>query len=308
VVNSPRQLWSVGGYLDMVIEGVFGLGADGRSEPKLPASLLPMLFGDNDRIALQLRGRRITLQRPPTVSGNLLVASDVEQHGNETVVTLKAIHVDTTPQRLDAPLFAPATPAAPQATRAGSSWKISFSGYGQLYVDGKVIGAIDGQRLVPASTAQQCFSVTGRAGELESLPSPATCVGPVQHVAGAWPRTWTAPVGGRFRATLVYANDHGPINTGITAAVKNLVVECDGAPTQTRPVVMPHSRGMQASTDVIFSAPAGAPCHFSIHEGFNMSFLRHFAHYTGGQGGIEGPLNEARVGDLLIAPLAGETP
>jgi hypothetical protein len=40
-----------------------------------------------------------------------------------------------------------------------------------------------------------------------------------------------------------------------------------------------------------------------------MSFLRHFAHYTGGQGGIEGPLNEARVGDLLIAPLAtGATP
>ena len=40
-----------------------------------------------------------------------------------------------------------------------------------------------------------------------------------------------------------------------------------------------------------------------------MSFLRHFAHYTGGKGGIEGPLNEARVGDLLIAPLAtGATP
>jgi hypothetical protein len=309
VVNSPRQLWSVGGYLDMVIEGVFGLGADGRIAPKLPSSLLPRLFGSHERISLQLRDQRITLQRPASVNGNLLVAGDVEQHGNETVVMLKAIHVDTTPLRLDAPLFAPATPAAPQATRAGSDWKISFSGHGQLYVDGKVVGAIDGQRLVPASAAQQCFSVTRRAGELESLPSPATCVGPAQRLAGAWPRRWTAPARGRFKATLVYANDHGPINTGITAAVKNLSVECDGAPTQTRPVVMPHSMGMQASTDVIFSAPAGAQCQFSINQGFNMSFLRHFAHYTGGQGGIEGPLNEARVGDLLIAPLAtGATP
>jgi hypothetical protein len=308
VVNSPRQLWSVGGYLDMVIEGVFGLGADGRIAPKLPASLLPRLFGSHERISLQLRDQRITLQRPASVNGNLLVAGDVEQHGNETVVTLKAIHVDTTPQRLDAPLFAPATPAAPQATRAGSSWKISFSGYGQLYVDGKVIGAIDGQRLVPASTAQQCFFVTRRAGELESLPSPATCVGPVQRLAGAWPRTWTAPASGRFQATLVYANDHGPINTGITAAVKNLVIACKGAPVQTRPLVMPHSVGMQPSTDVTFYASAGAHCTFSISQGFNMSFLRRFAHYTGGQGGIEGSLNEARIGDLLVTPLTRATP
>jgi hypothetical protein len=66
---------------------------------------------------------------------------------------------------------------------------------------------------------------------------------------------------------------------------------------------------MQPSTDVTFDAPAAAPCRFSIRPGFNMSFLRHFAHYTGGQGGIEGPLNEARIGDLLIAPLGtGTTP
>ncbi|KQX98080.1 Six-hairpin glycosidase-like protein [Rhodanobacter sp. Root480] len=308
VVNSPRQLWSVGGYLDMVIEGVFGLGADGRIAPKLPASLLPILFGDHERISLQLRDQRITLQRPASVNGNLLVAGDIEQHGNETVVTLKAIHVDTPPLRLDAPLFAPATPAAPQATRAGSDWKVSFSEHGQLYVDGKAVGAIDGQRLVPASTAQQCFSVTRRAGELESLPSPATCVGPAQRLAGTWPRTWTAPAGGRFQATLIYANDHGPINTGITAAVNNLVIACKGAPVQTRPLVMPHSVGMQPSTDVTFDAAAGTPCTFSISQGFNMSFLRRFAHYTGGQGGIEGSLNEARIGDLLVTPLTRATP
>jgi hypothetical protein len=336
----------------MVIEGVFGLGADGRVEPKLPAALLPMLFGDQDRISLQLRDRRITLRRPATVDGNLLVAGSVERHGSDTVVMLKAIHANAAPLRSDAPLFAPATPAAPTVSRDGDNWRVSGPANARLYLNGKLqdsapchhscesrsafqpseglanpatsprqepshwipasAGMTDGwgYRHVAVQPTRQCFSLTTLAADgLESLPGPATCVGPVQHVSGAWPRTWTAPADGRFQATLIYANDHGPINTGITAAVKNLVVECDGAPMQTMPVVMPHSIGMQPSTDVIFDAPADAHCRFSIREGFNMSFLRHFAHYTGGQGGIDGPLNDARIGDLLIAPLdTGATP
>jgi hypothetical protein len=36
-----------------------------------------------------------------------------------------------------------------------------------------------------------------------------------------------------------------------------------------------------------------------------MSDLSHFAHFTGGKGGSDGPLNDARIGDLLIAPAAG---
>jgi hypothetical protein len=64
VVNSPRQLWSVAAYLDVVSEGVFGLTEDGRVEPKLPTSLVPMLFGPRTSITLQLPDQRITLQLP----------------------------------------------------------------------------------------------------------------------------------------------------------------------------------------------------------------------------------------------------
>jgi len=40
-----------------------------------------------------------------------------------------------------------------------------------------------------------------------------------------------------------------------------------------------------------------------------MSYLGHFAHYTGGSGGSDGALNQADVHALLIAPLAsGGTP
>src|SRR5690606_11009591 len=38
-VNSPRELWSVAGYLDMVLRGVFGLEDDGSVAPMLPVEL-----------------------------------------------------------------------------------------------------------------------------------------------------------------------------------------------------------------------------------------------------------------------------
>ena len=114
---------------------------------------------------------------------------------------------------------------------------------------------------------------------------------------------WTAPATGDYRVSLDYANDHGPINTGITAAVKMLRVHCGGSDEQRLPIVMPHSVRAQPSTWGRFTATAGAACQFNLDDGFNMSYLAHFAHYTGGAGGSAGPLNQADVHDLLIAPL-----
>ncbi|HBK45127.1 MAG TPA: Six-hairpin glycosidase-like protein, partial [Xanthomonadaceae bacterium] len=88
VVNSPRQLWSVAGYLSMVIEGVFGIEADGTVAPKLPAALLPTLFGDRDRISLDMHGQRWTLLRPRRPAGELLVAGKTVRRGTETLVQL----------------------------------------------------------------------------------------------------------------------------------------------------------------------------------------------------------------------------
>jgi len=309
VVDSPRQLWSVAGYLDMVTEGVFGMTDDDRVEPKLPASLVPMLFGNSDRINLQLPDRRITLVRPAILDGNLLVAGTIQHHGADTVVELKSVQVPSTPLRLDAPMFAPPTPEAPTVTRDGNHWQLRIEGNGLLYLNGQPHGAINGAAQFDAQPAQQCFSVTRRGRDgIESLPSPAVCVGDSTRVSGTWPRVWMAPTSGQFQATLIYANDHGPINTGITAAVKRLVVHCAGDAPQSIPVVMPHSDGRQHSTAGGFTARAGEHCSFSIEQGFNMSSLRHFAHYTGGNGGIDGPLNAASIGDLLITPLAAGTP
>lgn len=44
----------------------------------------------------------------------------------------------------------------------------------------------------------------------------------------------------------------------------------------------------------------------TLEEGFNMSALQHFAHYTGGKGGREGVLNQAQVQVLKVAQVATE--
>jgi hypothetical protein len=246
VVDSPRQLWSVAGYLDMVLRGIFGLEDDGRIAPKLPASLVPMLFGTGQRISLDLDGHEIVLDRPGDKGGPLLVSGRVEHNGATTEVHLVTTAAAITRSPISAPLY-PATAPAPRLTAA---------------------------------------TVNGLAA----------------HVGGSWPRHWRAPHRGEYLAWLDYSN-RGPINTGITAAVGRLQVHCDGSAREVVPVVMPHSEGWQASTTVRFAAGAGASCRFRLLQGFNMSDLAGFAHYTGGQGGAGGPVNRAVIGTLRIAPL-----
>ncbi|WP_233171935.1 Six-hairpin glycosidase-like protein [Dyella sp. ASV21] len=309
VVNSPRQLWSVAGYLDMVMGGVFGLGEDGRVEPKLPAAWLAPLFGEQSRITLTVSGKRITLVRPATLDGDLLVAASRQREGDETIVQLKAIRSGAKALRTDAPLYGPDMPAAPVVTQQGSSWRVTAPGKGVLYRDGRRIGPIDGALSVPVSATRGCFQLTqvGEGG-LESLPSPDSCHGEETRVAGASGWTWRAPASGVYQAAFAYVNDHGPINTGVSAAVKQLVVQCEGAAAQRVPVTMPHSVGSQRSTSASFTASAGAPCHFSLEQGFNMSYLSHNAHYTGEQGGASGAVNDATVEALLLSPAGTRTP
>ncbi len=306
VVDSSGQLWSVAAYMNVVVEGVFGLDGD-TVAPKLPVSLVPMLFGSRRSITLHLKDRSITLQLPDALDGNLLVAGAVSRHGRHTRVQLEATRVAAVPLRTDAPMYAPLTPPAPRVSLRGGDWRIASPYKGMLYVNGHRQGALAGSVRVPKQPYTQCFSVTriGAAG-IESLHSPEVCRGPQSSVRGDWPRHWTAPHAGRFQARLSYSNDHGPISSGVTAAVKRLAIRCKGAAPQVMPVVMPQSEGVQMSTAVTFRAPAGARCTFALRQGFNMSFLEQFKHFTGGQGGASGPLNAADIGALHIRPLAGK--
>ncbi|WP_372485663.1 Six-hairpin glycosidase-like protein [Stenotrophomonas sepilia] len=307
VVNSERQLWSVAGYLSMVLEGVFGVQADGRVQPKLPAALVPELFGKQRRISLEADGKRYVLERPKQVGDGLLVAGQVKTRGATTTVQLVATaaaprSVATT---ADANARAPATPAAPQARRKGRGWNIEVAAGQVLWQDGRALTASNGLARIGDDGLQHCLSLTRRDGALESLHSPMVCVGPQQRLKGAERWQFTSAKAGQVRLRLQYSNPNGPINTGVTAAVKQLALQCPGQPLQRHTVTLPHSVAVQDSTSATFPVPKGR-CAVTLEEGFNMSTLQHFAHYTGGKGGRDGVLNQAQVQALTVAPVAVE--
>jgi len=310
VVNSPRQLWSVAAMLDAVVEGVFGVEGD-KVEPKIPLELVPMLFAEDDSIVLHLRDRTITLAQPHELpkDANLLVADKVETKGKFIHVSLRGIHVDSAPLKLSASEFAPDTlaliPTAPKISD-GSHAPVRFWLDGKIAQTWKPGGAQALKSIEIADTDMLQSLWTTRIDPstlLESLPGPIVHLGQFEDVGGAWPRTWTAKRDGRYQLRLDYENKHGPINTGITAAVKMLAIDCEGAAKQSAPIVMPHSVARELSTAVAFAAKAGKKCTFTLEQGFNMSFLSRNKLYTGEQGGESGPLNEADYGELRIVPL-----
>jgi len=307
VVNSERQLWSVAGYLAMVTEGVFGVQDDGRVQPKLPAALVPELFGTHSRIRLEANGKRYVLERPQNVGDGLLVAGRTTTRGSTTTVQLVAAPAATgfAATTADANVRAPATPVAPQAPRKGTGWNVPVAADQVLWKDGKAVTASNGVARINDDGLQHCLSLTRREGTLESLHSPMLCVGPQQVLKGEERWQFTSAKAGQVRLRLQYRNPNGPINTGVTAAVKQLVLQCPGQPLQRHTVAMPHSVAVQDSTSATFAVPKG-PCTVALEEGFNMSALQHFAHYTGGKGGRDGVLNQAQVQALKVTQVAAE--
>ncbi|WP_191850803.1 glucosidase family protein [Stenotrophomonas sp. SXG-1] len=307
VVNSERQLWSVAGYLAMVTEGVFGVQDDGRVQPKLPAVLVPELFGTHPRITLEANGKRYVLERPQNVGDGLLVAGRTTTRGSTTTVQLVAAPAATgfAATTADANARAPATPAAPQALRKGAGWNVAVAADQVLWKDGKAVTDSNGVARISDDGLQHCLSLTRREGTLESLHSPMLCVGPQQVLKGEDRWQFTSAKAGQVRLRLQYRNPNGPINTGVTAAVKQLALQCPGQPLQRHTVAMPHSVAVQDSTSATFAVPKG-PCTVALEEGFNMSALQHFAHYTGGKGGRDGVLNQAQVQALKVTQVAAE--
>ena len=103
VINSRRQLWSVGGYLGMVVENVFGVSAqdDGIAlRPFITARLRRDTFGATDRIALndlRLHGKRIdVLVRLPVVSAGegRYAVERITLNGKQVADTVRLAQLD----------------------------------------------------------------------------------------------------------------------------------------------------------------------------------------------------------------------
>jgi glycogen debranching enzyme len=115
--------------------------------------------------------------------------------------------------------------------------------------------------------------------------------------------TFRARASGDHVLSLLASNGAGPINTGVTCAVRQVTVTevPTGNMVASAPVFVPHSGGWNVQRESSFlRVPliAGRTYRIRLHDGpaaVNMSAFRHFEHYTGGAGGAGGPMNRMDV-------------
>lgn len=119
---------------------------------------------------------------------------------------------------------------------------------------------------------------------------------------------WTATRSGPAFLQAEYGNGAGAINTGITCAVKrlDLVSLPDGQVLDGGYLMMPHLGRWDrwsGSNFIEVNLTEGHQYRLIIREddfAFNMSYLEHFASYSGGSGGVSGSFNRVNISALKV--------
>ncbi len=119
----------------------------------------------------------------------------------------------------------------------------------------------------------------------------------------------TLPAAGRYALGTLYDNHIFALNTGITNAVKRLVLLGADGTRHSAIIQMPHiepegdKHPVRPSTRAIFDLPAGR-YQVALEDFFNMSGLSTNITYSA-PGGSAGPVNEAMIEALTIDKVAG---
>lgn len=200
VINSRRQLWSVGAYLGMVVQNVFGVSATDEGialQPFVTAKLRREMFGASSEIALhelRLHGRRIDvrLQLPPArredghyaverilVNGkpaaNTLRLAEL-QETNQIEIVLGGLvpgqggirRVNADPYAETSATFAPKDPVIASLQARGGHATLRFGGSGEarysVYRDGQLVASDlpAGSWVDRQAGATSCYAVEAR--------------------------------------------------------------------------------------------------------------------------------------------------
>jgi hypothetical protein len=315
VVNSRRQLWSVAGFLGAVAHGVFGVeGSDGTltADPLLPS-------GDWFLPGATLTIGTLTAEIP---AGTSLSGGSVVQ-------------IDTSNWQQ---VFGARTPDV-SLSGEGETVTLSFSGEEgatfDIFRDGEQVAEAASSPWSETVVATACYTVVAKLVH-SSQPSEPVCwwgdgFERIQSIpasafiasGGAWSSehgrdhygSWGAPDHtltmtvmpthtGEHLLQLVYGNGSGPVDTGVTAAVKWVtVVAPGGAVVAEGSVVMPHMGDWSIWADsslVPADLDAGVAYAVTVSDGFNMSYLAHYEDYVAGRGGGSEPSNDVNIAELKL--------
>jgi hypothetical protein len=158
------------------------------------------------------------------------------------------------------------------------------------------------------SIAATSFDVTGGSKTTAYGRTFYEAWGDAGHTLSA---TFQAARSGDHLVQAVYGNGAGSLETGVTCAVKKVVVEeVGGAVVASGYLVMPQRADWGSWGDSSFvRAPLVSGKSYRVRleadaRAVNMSAFQHFADYTGGAGGSGGAFSRVNVAELKVLALA----
>jgi hypothetical protein len=330
VINSKRQLWSVGAYLGMVIENVFGITAtsDGvEIRPFITSRLRRETFGQSNSITLnklRLRDKTITvtLELPPASSAegyygvekvkfawrDLRADSKIAIRLGALVPGEQAIRrVGANPYLESSAVFAPREPEIANFTSIDGRVRFDIvagkdDAVYNVYRDGKLAAAG-----VPAGawsdrSATSCYAVEAvfPASGNRSHHSAPRCAGRAIDITG--PGTINVPATGRYALQVRYRNVANQINLGISGGVKWLAVKDKSGRVMAQHMIqLPHSRKdipPVYSTPLEAYLPAG-DYRLELSDFYNMSYLQSNSTFSAA-GGVDGASNKFDIDGVRL--------
>lgn len=321
VINSKRQLWSVGAYLGMVIENVFGISAtnDGiEIRPFITSRLRRDTFGQSDSITLKnlrLHDKTIsvTIELPPASPGEGYYKVEKIKFAWRDLTEDRAINiklgalvpgeqairrVKADPYVESSAVFAPREPEIANFTRSDGHVRFDVVGTNDavynVYRDGKLAAAGVRAGAWSDRNVHSCYAVEAvfPASGNRSHHSASRCAGPVIEVAG--PGTINVPEKGRYQVQVSYRNVANQINLGISGGVKWLAIkDRSGRVVAQHVIQLPHSRKdipSVYSTPLEAFLPAGE-YRLELSDFYNMSYLQSNSTFSAA-GGADGASNK----------------
>ena len=309
VVNSHAQLWSVAGFIGAIVHGVFGLDKEDGvwiSNPTLPGNWLDYTA------TLQIDGEVFNLGTPLT-AGNKTILDESDWMN----------------------LYSAKVPEL-QVSGSGTEVSINISSTElalfTLYRGGELIASDLSSLWLDTATDSACYSATAQLTH-PSLPSEPLCWwgDNSQNVqtytqftvsGGQYATThgrphydnWGEPThtmstiitsnySGEHYIQLVYGNGSGGFNTGISAAVKRiLVTDQSGVEIVNGAIIMPQLASWDQWGDSTFlplNLDSGQQYTVTISDGWNMSYLEHYRTYNGNGGG-DTPYNFVNISEMKL--------
>ena len=319
VINSRRQLWSVAGFIGVIVDGVFGLSYDHNTQTWNSNPTLPNHWF-SDEATLYIHNQEFQLGSNRLSEGHItwLDTSDWRNIYAPQPPTLQIINSD------DGIILDP-TPLEDG---------VGFT----IYKEGV---PLQSQTNVPSDTPNplttSCYTVTTHFEGLSNTSHPAdpVCVwgDSYAHInslfvedltinGGTYSTThgrphhdnWGEPEhsiqgevfiseSGRHLLQVVYGNGAGGLDSGITAAVKwARVYDSNGVTLAEGPLVMPQLGSWdewRESSFLSFQAQAFQVVFFEITDGLNMSYFEHYRTYNGNGGG-EAPYNFVNISEVKV--------